>query len=211
MKDQWIDWLQYKRRHFFYGVICIVASLFIAFQVFGKLHKQSPHHFLSANKAFNEWTKNAQDFEKLEQTVQSHSELETKFGALIADKLIVRNEGEKAEGFADSVFKRVMKHTPAHTAFAEGSVLIAKGDMEKALIQAVNLKERLEKDSLLYGFNLIRIASLSRFLEASDQELSAIIELEKFINDGSEASSTLAECFREGDVTLLDYISERKK
>lgn len=212
MQDQWIEWLQEKRRHFFYGVILIIAAFFIAFQFYGKFHRREPkRYFLTASQAFDKWMYQGEAFEKLEKALQSQPELETKFGALIADRFIAQNEGDKAQPFADNVFTRVLKHTPEHTAFAEGSLLIAKGNLREALTQSISLKERLGNHTLLYGFNLIRIASLYRALGARDQELASLEELERYLKEDKKTSTLLSECFREGDVTLQDYIAERKK
>ena len=210
MKDQWLDWLQERQRHFFYGITFVVAALFVAFQVFGKFHKPFTSQYLIANQAFEKWMLQGEAFEKLEHALKDNPELETKFGVLIADKFIAQNEGEKAQNFADNVFKRVLKQTPEHTIFAQGSLLIANKDFRQALTSAVTLKGDLDKTSLLYGFNLIRIASLYRALDTPDQELAALEELETYMHNNEKTSSVLIQCFHEGDLTLNDYISHRK-
>ena len=75
---------------------------------------------------------------------------------------------------------------------------------------AITIKGQLEQSSLLYGFNLIRIASLSRALKTSDQEIAALEELETYMRDNKQESSILIKCFQEGSLTLADYISHRK-
>jgi hypothetical protein len=211
MKDQWLDWLQDKQRHFFYGITLVVASLFIAFQVFGKFHKPRINRYLIVNQAFEKWMHQGEAFEKLENALKANPELETKFGAFIADKLIVQNEGDKAQEFADSVFKRVLKQTPEHTIFAQGTLLISKGDLHQALTSAITLKGDLDHSSLLYGFNLVRIASLYRALETRDEEITALEELETYLQGNEKITPILLQCFHEGDLTLSDYISHRKK
>lgn len=210
MKDQWIDWLQDKQRHFFYGVMIVVATLFIAFQLFGKFHQPRAKGYLSANQAYEKWIAQDEAFEKLEQAIKSQPELAAKFGALIADRFIGSNRGEKAEPFAQDVFQRVLKHTPEHTAFAEVSLLISKGKFQEALQQALALKGQLPHNSILYGFNLIRIASLYRALDLHEQEVVALEELEQYLKNGGETAQVLSDCFQEGNTTLTDYISQRK-
>ncbi|NGX37499.1 MAG: hypothetical protein K1000chlam2_00655 [Chlamydiae bacterium] len=210
MRDQWIGWLQEKQRHFFYGVTFVVAALFIAFQLFGKFHKPQTSQYFVANQAFEKWLVQGEAFDKLEHAIHAHPELETKFGAMIADKFIAQNQGEKAQPFAESVFQRVLKQTPEHVAFAEGSLLIAKGNVGEALTHAVSLKDRLNETSLLYGFNLVRIASLYNVLENRDQEIAVLEELEQYMAGNEKAASVLTDCFNEGDSTLIDYIQERK-
>ena len=211
MKDQWIEWLQERQRNFFYGIVIVIATFFVAFQLFGKFHKPRETQYLVANQAFEKWIAQGEAFDKLESALQTHPELETKFGAMIADKYIAQNEGEKAEPYAENVFKRVFRQTPEHTAFADGSLQIAKGNLREALTQAVVLKEHMGKDSLLYGFNLMRIASLYRALAVQGQELAALEELEHYMKENEKGASILSECFSdEGGTTLFDYIEERK-
>lgn len=210
MRDQWIEWLQDKQRHFFYGVTIVLASLFVAFQAFGKFHKPATSNYLLVNQAFEKWMYQGEAFEKLEAALHKNPELETKFGALIADKFLAQNDTDKAQSFADNVFKRVLNQTPEHTAFAQGSLLIQNGNLREALTSSLTLKADLDQDSLLYGFNLVRIASLTRALHSEGQEQSALEELETYMETHDKATTVLTECFHEGDLTLTDYITHRK-
>lgn len=211
MKDQWIDWLQDRQRHFFYGIGIIIAVFFIAFQAAGKIHKQGTSSYLAANQAFENWMLKGEAFNKLESILKKHPELETKFGALIADKFIAQNEEDKAKEFADKIFARVLKQTPGHVAFAESSLLIAKNNFRDALIQSIALKESINENSLLYGFNLVRIASLYRILNAHEQEVATLQDLEQYMRSNENAATILTESYKEGNITLADYIIERTR
>ncbi len=210
MRDHWIGWLQEKQRHFFYGVICVICSFFIAFQVFGRLHTSSNTRFLSVNQAFDHWMVQGEAFEKLEAALKQNPELESRYSAHIADKLIAQNEGKKASAIAQNVFKRVLDQTPEYSAFARASLLISEGKFNEALNQAIALKETTDENSILFGFNLVRIASLYRQLDDRSHELTALNELEDYLNTHEKTASVLTECFTEGSVTLSDYIHQRK-
>lgn len=210
MKDEWIEWLQDKQRNFFYGVTIVIALFFIAFQLFGKFHKPAPSNYATANLALEKWLFQGNDFENVEKALASNPELESKFGAIIADKLIVQNHGDKAQPFAESVFERVLKQAPEHTAFAEGSLLISQGKISEALSSSLALNDRLDKSSLLYGFNLFRIASLYRALDNQSQEQASLEELDRYMATNPQANAILTECFSVGDITLKDYVSQRK-
>lgn len=211
MHDQWIDWLQVSRRHFFYGVLVIVAAFFVAFQIYERFTKPQINQVLTASAAYDKWAHQGEAFENLEAMLDARPELETKFGALIAKRFIVQNEGDRAEPYAQNVFDRVLKHTPDHAAFANGSLLIAKGSLEEALVESVALKERLSESSLLYGFNLVRIASLYRETEALEEERIALKELERYLADHEDEGQVIRECFRIENTTLDDYIEHRKR
>lgn len=210
MKDQWIEWLQDNQRRFFYGVTLVIATFFVAFQIFGKFHKPARQKTLAPKHSFEKLLVQGEAFDKLEEVIKQNPELETKFGAMIADKFIVQNDGERAQPFAEVVFQRVLKHTPEYAAFARGSLLISKGRFQDALVEAVSLKKELNHDTLLFGFNLVRIASLCRALEAPVAECEALDELKLFMESYEKAATVLTECFHEGEVTLLDYIHDRK-
>lgn len=209
MKDLWIDWLQAKQRNFFYGVSLVIAASFVTFQLVQKFQKPAPTNHISANLAFEKWMLHNKDFDQLEKALSTHPDLNTKFGALIADRFIARNQGDKAKPFADAVFNRVIKQTPEHTAFAEGSLLISEGKLNEALHRSLALDNSLDQSSLLYGFNLFRLASLYRALGDHPQELASLEELERFMQSNPKSSTILQQCFSDGEYSLTDYISIR--
>lgn len=210
MKDLWLDWLQEKQRNFFYGVAAVVVLFFVAFQLFEKFHTSEPRNYLSTNLAFEKWLLHDKDFNEVEEALKSNPDLESKFGALIANKFIVRNEGNRAQPFAEEVFDRVLQKIPEHTEFAKGSLLISKGSLKEALNHSISLHHRLKKDSVLYGFNLFRISSLYRALGDRPSEVISLGQLEHFMETNMKASTILTECFSEGEATLLNYIAQRK-
>lgn len=210
MRDQWIEWLQGKQRHFFYGVTIIVACFFVTFQAFGKFYKGRPHSYLTVNQAFESWMSQEGAFEKLNDELAKHPEMAAKFGARIAHELLAKGQVEKAEPFVQNVFDRIFKQTPEHTSFSEGSILIQKGEFRQALQQSMALKERLSQNSLLYGFNLVRIASLCRALNIQDEEFAALEDLEGYLKTHGESAHLLSHCFQEGSLTLHTYIHHRK-
>lgn len=211
MKDQWLDWLQEKQRHFFYGLTVVVASLFVAFQLFGKFHAPKKSKYLLAIRDFEKWLSSGESFDKIETALREHPELETKFGALIANQFIVNHQGDQAEKYAKAVLNRVQKHLPEHASFAEGSLTIAKGQLEEALKSSLSLRQKTDSHSVLYGFNLLRIASLYRELNNHPQEVSTLTELEEFLSHNEKASHALNQSFQQNNITLSDYISHRKR
>ncbi|MBS0628648.1 MAG: hypothetical protein JSS30_00305 [Verrucomicrobia bacterium] len=209
MKDLWIDWLQEKQRHFFYGVFIVVAVFFISFQIYQKFQKPVATNYHAANLIFEKWVLDNKDFAELEKALASHPDLESKFGALIADKFIVSNRGDQAKPFAEKVFERVLRQTPEHTAFAEGSLLISEGKLSDALTHSLVLSSRLDTSSLLYGFNLLRLASLYRALGDRAEELASLAQLELFLKSNPKAGAILERCFSDGQHSLSDYLIHR--
>ena len=93
--------------HYYISQILVGASCFLAFRGYEQLHPQPIYPRSNLNRAFDRWAMQGGDFEELEQALKERPALETRFGALIADKFIVKGEGALAEQFAQAVFQRV--------------------------------------------------------------------------------------------------------
>lgn len=209
MKDQWIEWLQGRQRHFFYGIAATLALLFLVSQFLGQKKTFSSSAYIRANQAFQSWVETRSGLEALTSLINSHPDLETKFGSLIANRLILEHDADAAQPFADRVIARVFNRIPEHATYAEGSFLIAQGNYRDALSKAVVLKSRIDERSLLYGFNLMRIASLYRELSAYDQEVAALEDLENYLKKDYPSVKEFSKCFSNGNLGLSEYIRKR--
>jgi hypothetical protein len=113
--------------------------------------------------------------------------------------------------------------------------MIAEGKLLEALAEAKGLKKRMEEDtafwesrstvvrhgSLLYAYNLLRIAMLEKAAGSSDGELAAWKELKQ--NAGWEAVQftpraydpeayvLIQQNFQKQDVSLQDFIKHREE
>jgi len=103
----------------------------------------------------------------------------------------------------------LLKPSPEHTSYAEGSLLISQGNLTQALDHSAALGNRLEKDSLLYGFNLFRLASLHRALNHSAEERASLEELQAFIEQNPKAHAVLEQSFSKDQNSLSDYITKQ--
>lgn len=208
MKEDLAYWLKEKQNHIFYGCVFIVGALILSFKMF--YPKKQSTDFLMVEKAYTQWEQTGENLEELSTALKHHPEMEAKFGAFIADRFILQGNGDAAKAFAEGVFQRISNYIPKHTAYAQGSVLIAQGNLSQALEQTLQLKEDITKDSLLYGFALLRAASLSRALNEKEEELSALVDLEHFIQTKSADAQTLEHCFSNENASLQTYIHFRK-
>jgi len=209
MKDQWIEWLQAKQRHFFYGVTFVIAAVFIGVQSYGKLHKSNTQKYFSTHQAFQEWMEGGEAFDRLEAALKQQPELASKYAAQVVEKLMADNQPEKTEGLAANIFERALKQAPEYASFSETSLAIAKGKLEDALIQATSLKKNLNETSVLYGFNLIRVASLHRALKQGTSELTALQDLQIYLETHEQEKALMSKCFHEGEMSLEDYLIQR--
>lgn len=212
--------------------ICIAL---LAIYQFGRFERKSPQAYLEANAMYAKW-QDPQAFNKLEKLVSLHPELQTKFGGLIAQRLLSIGETKRATAYMTAVLERAQGLiSPYYAQFSETTLLIAENKLTIALEESKQLKSDLEKEAslweqmesqqrsggLLYAYNLIRIAALERELGSKEGERAAWDEL--MCNAGwskvevptktydPKAYETLARNFQSGSFSLLDYIKQRKK
>ncbi len=112
--------------------------------------------------------------------------------------------------------KRVQELVPAHARFAKNSLTIGQGDYAHALMEAKELKRSLqerteERSSLLYHFNLLRIAFLEMQLGNPQEELAGWTELLQAGEQDPREWALLLSCFQKEDLSLLDFIHARQK
>ncbi|KAG6559888.1 hypothetical protein RHABOEDO_000120 [Candidatus Rhabdochlamydia oedothoracis] len=216
-----------------YACSGIFVAMLVMYQ-FGRFESRSSA-YKEANAMYAKW-RDPQAFNKLEKIVSSHPELQTKFGGLIAQRLLSIGETKRATAYMTKALERAQGLiSPYYTRFSKTTLLIADDKLMVALEEAKQLKSDLEKDAflweqmdsqkrsggLLYAYNLIRIAALERELGSKEGEKAAWEEI--LCNAGwskveepaktydPKAYATLARNFQSGSFSLLDYIKQRKK
>lgn len=234
------EWISEHSKSILLSFITLIVLSFFLFQLTGKFSSGSKSDYLQVQKAFHAWiSKDSQDLKllkNLEKPLKSHPELEAKFGTHIAQRLLSLGEASKAGGYANAALKRSQELTsPYYSRFTRNTLLISQGKYAQALEESKQLKVELEQDhifwenrdkfirsgTILYAYNLLRIASLEGQLGFKENELEAWDELLR--NAGwkerpsnlktydPEAYALLAQNFTRGDVSLLDFIEQRKK
>ncbi len=231
------DWLYEHRKTLFLSLLTLVVLATTLVQLTGRFGRSG---YLEVQRAFTLWiSKDAQDpqlLKNLERPLSRHPELQAKFGTQIAQRLLSLGEAGKAKLYASAALKRSQELTsPYYSQFSRNTLLISQEKYEDALIEALRMKNAMEGDdafwegrdkmvksgSVLYAYNLLRIASLQQQLGSKEEELKAWDEL--VANAGwkdkpsnlktydPEAYALLAQNFTQGDVSLLDFIEQRKK
>ncbi len=179
-------------------------------------------NYAAAEGAFAEWEASPHDerlYQSMKTAISSIPELQKKYEASIAQKLLDTDRINEALVMANRSLTRVKEEAPFHAIYAETSLLIEQGGFQEALENAVALKEQMgssflteEKGgSLLYVYNLLRIACLQQELKNRPGEKAAWEELESFLQTGNRLAHILLDNFSEKQVNLSQYIAERKK
>ena len=121
-------------------------------------------------------------------------------------------QNEKAS--CERALKKIKELSPTFARFAANTLSIHRKEYPLALVEAKELKLRLQKNqedraSLLYQFNLLRIAFLEMELGNSLSEQECWKELLKEKEEHPKEWSLLQSCFQKEDLTLQDFIQSR--
>lgn len=212
--------LNEQRKQIIVGTTAVLAGVTILISYF-----QSGPNALSyaqAEAAVAQWEASPQDdglYQSMVDALKSVPSLQKKYEPTIAQNLLNTEKIDQALIMANRSLCRVKEDVPFHATYAQTSLLIEQGSFQKALEDAVALKEQmgdsylsdLKGGSLLYAHNLLRIACLHQELNNRPGEKAAWEELEAFLQTKTHASQLLLSSFSEKEIDLTQYINERKK
>ena len=235
VKKQVVDWFSSHINFIVLGCVSVVLLLVGANRLVGWMRGDSQLDYMTANSLCSNWEGTKDALPKIEKLMRRHPALHQKYDSVVAQKLLSSSQSGLATSYASATLKRIGEFSPYYTKFATGSLMIADGHLKEALEDAKNLKLQLEVDqsfwekrsqivrhgSLLYAYNLIRIATLEKELGSAEGELAAWKELKQ--NAGwaqthvttkaydPEAYNLIQKNFKKQDISLLDYINHREK
>ena len=234
VKRQVVDWFSAHVNVIVIGCISVVVLLMGADRLIGWMKGDSRLDYMTAESVCSNWEGTKDALARIEKLMRKHPELHQKYDSVIAQKLLSSSQSGLGSSYASATLKRIEEFSPYYTKFARGSLMIAEGSLKEALEDAKNLKMQLEVDqsfwekrsqivrhgSLLYAYNLLRIATLEKELGSAHGELAAWKELKQNAGWGEgqiatktydpEAYHLIEQNFRKQDVSLLDYINHRE-
>lgn len=175
--------------------------------------------------------------QELKKHLQDIPDLQTTYAApLFQSKLLFpESQSEIPNSWVQNILRRAHGTSSYYRKFSQHALLISEGKYREALAGAITLLDDLNKDeafwksqgslvrfgSVLYGMNLLRIASLERELGMKEEEKKTLAEVESFLHSSSitfaskhqnpESSALITQSLRDGNVTIFDYIESRKK
>lgn len=198
-----------------YGsVFLVLVTLLISYAVNGSPAESTA----KAQEALQKWQKtpmNAALEKSLRTSLRKAPHVERILNADVAQILLAAGRTAESEALASEYVARLSKEAPLHAAFAKTSFLIEKKEYQKALEQAVNLKERLEVGSTLSLYNLFRIACLQKQLGNNPGELAAWEELRGLLEADQSAAFLLKANFQrqtgQKSFGLNEFISLRER
>ncbi len=219
-RSDWMQNLSEQKKQIVIGTLSVlagVATLIVYFQ-----SGPDPVKYAAAEAAFSEWKASPQDdllYQSMQEAIRSVPAVQSKYEASIAQKLLDTNKINEALVLANRSFGRLEEEAPFHAAYAKTSLLIEQESFQKALENAVTLKEQMggsfalehKAGGLLYVYNLLRIACLQQELNNRPGEKAAWEELESSLQGEARLANILFASFTDRKINLTQYIAERKK
>lgn len=229
-------WIVNKRNYFFYLLIGVLLLNVLIFKVKPLIIKKSPEETFLTNRYYIDWKqsfyKDNEKLAKLKSCIKKCPSLRPNYEGLILQNLLINENFSKEEyTLAETSLERTKAELPLYHEFSTITLLINNGQFQDALSKSLELKTKMLNDltflkeeslpagSVLYSFNLLRIALLEGKLKEIAKELVAWQELENYlnlkcpdsVNDKIKiATKTLGEMFNEHGIELTDYIQYRK-
>jgi hypothetical protein len=209
-------------RHILFSLIGAAFIITLAYNFLFNQSVDDENAYLYAQVDYNNFVaakkENLFELTKLEKILKKYKSLHTKYDPLIAQQLIYFENSSLALPYAESTLSNTKEemHT-LYGVYANNTLSITENKKEEALTQALLLKDSLNSKStshpVLHLLTLLRIAILKDEISKPYEAQEAWLEFEEFINtpSGKLTFSKLNEIYTEGEVTLLDYIKERKK
>ncbi len=156
------------------------------------------------------------DLLQLEKVLLKHPLLKSRFAYLLTQCLVEENELEKAEEFARlSLPLDNSESKTFYSQFTETTLLINKGDYEKALASSLALKEKIPYSlTALNGLNRLRIAFLHKEMQNHSLMLKELNELQDHISksDGDHFHlDNFKKSFENSGLSLMDFTTYERK
>lgn len=230
-----MHWISENGRTLIYILIGLIALFVVIYRFSAGKNVKAENDYLSADaelSIFQNGVKGDDNpairqnaFEKLDAILKRHPELHPKYDGLIAQTFINQHDGAEAQKFGTLAINRTLdENRPFFSDFAQITLLIAQAQYNDALKRSIELKDKMlestEKvNSLLFAWNLTRIAFLQQQTEAKEEELKTWQLWKQFAGlSGASPSEKIetagffqvSNAFQEGSLSLLNYLEMRE-
>jgi hypothetical protein len=230
LDDEWMDhpfvqWLSLYKQMILFAFLAILAVILIAYRWTSHQTTRSEAEFFQAQSEFSKfqeqssnkknWETSLTPFSQLTSIMNSHPELQAKYDGPIAQTFLIEQDALQAQPFAERAFRRTASdHLNLYKDYAQTSLAITSGLYEDALTQAQQLKYKMDEELAQYGetlyiFNLVRLAILYQQLHRPQEELKTWELIQQY--EDLDTLAMIYQLFRDGNVSLADYIEERKQ
>ena len=217
-------------------ILCALAIILLLGFLIAKLgiaKRRLEEEYLVAKGAFKKWEQSLDEkwdhLRQLQESLKKHPELQAQYDPCIAQFFLAMTAPEQGTPLIERTLKRTQQ--PYYSVYGRTSLKISQKKYQEALEDSLALKEKIEENrpfgatsnqhSLLFAFNLLRIALLHQQLGHTKQELETWQQIEHYggwkqgesLNKSIENKGfkELLNHFTVGQTTLVDYIIKREK
>ncbi|MDR3624282.1 MAG: hypothetical protein P4L16_03985 [Chlamydiales bacterium] len=202
-----------------YTSVGLGSLLFLLYRFFLSTPEQSISSFLDAKATMAKLKANSQEitsFDHLKSLLNDSSRLQVYYDATLANELIYKDDWLQAKPYAEAALKRSISTDNAYKLYSETSLLIGIKNYQEALNSTLSLSEDLKDKpsyALLYGCNLLRLASLYHELQLPQEETNTWKMWQKFADDekNNSAFQKIQMVFQKGSCCLENYVTQQLK
>ncbi len=228
----WENFLAQWGKSILFTLIASTAFIFLANLLLSKQKERNKVVYGQAEELFLNFERdktNTAVLKELEKTIDGEVNLESKYEARLAQMLINQGQIEQAQKFISDVKQRTGLDDK-YAAYVDASIAIEEKRYDQALEKSLLLRAALENSELfsktkeeelpfgqqLYASNLLRLAFLYQSLNKQAKELEvweSILSSKGNSKDSPRLARAMQEqfdSFKEGDISLFDYIKARK-
>lgn len=215
-----MQWILDHRKSVLFCLIFVFTLLFLSGYFFHRLTSRESHTYRSVNEAcaelFDSPTASSALLDRVVSALKKAPDLEEKLGGRVAQSFLSLHQIHRVLALSERGIKRIQELAPSHARFANNTLLIAQKEYAAALKEAKEFKAQLEqrkeeRSTLLYQFNLLRIACLEMRLGHAKDEVESWRELMLEGERNPTSWTLLLRCFQKEDLSLLDFIDQRLK
>ena len=230
LNDDWsshpaVEWAIINKKKILWIAAGLLLLLIICYRIIAMRTVTAENDFFQAQAAFTQFQKAgissdgsiaSKDLDQLDSIMQRHPEIKPKYEGPLAQTLLISGQIPQAQKFAEGIFKRTQPdYLQLYQDYSQTSLLIAEEQYTEALSQAIKLKASLDNlnendNSLLYVYNLIRLALLYQQTGQFQEELKTWQELQTQ-TQRLEAVLAASQVLKIGQATLNQYIEERQR
>lgn len=199
-KDRILFWIMEHKKQIWLGFLAVLIGLLGLFYIGAARAKSTRESVARTAGLFLKWQGgDAAAYEDLSLLLKKSPSMAQKYQASIVQTLLNRNEIVKALPMAEKSLEGL--ELVEQKVFSRGSLLIAQGELQKALEEAEAASFESERLAL---YNMLRIAILEGKVGTPEGELLAWKHLEE------KGIEKIQEDFQQRNLSLIDFINHRK-
>jgi hypothetical protein len=209
LADKAVLWIHNHQKKLWISIATATILAVVVFAISLSNSRSAHRDFAEADHYYSKWIAGGADaassYEELLAILERRGELKPLYQGRICQILLAQAFVTQALPQGNEALDRASALLPKeYLQFSKITLSIAQGNYQKSLEDSIALQTDLTQGSAIAGYNQIRLAMLYKELGNSEKELESWIAVEKLQDE------SIRENFREGTVSLADFIEARR-